>query len=202
MRPLFAAAILTTTLILIDASALEKGARPSSSESIRLEGDSYMGGACGLNLQSHLKRAIGRDIIVTAEGGSTVEGIRDRILDPRNSRLLINTTVFWDGSQNGFTSAREYSDVLAEAIHGLGHERFIVIPAAVPAGLIPKQTLDIQREFKSRWPANFLDWRTVLTTDPNGALTSEEMCDSTHLNDEALSDMAAAIAKFVRAKQW
>ena len=161
-----------------------------------------MGGACSYSITTYLRTVLGRAVVSTAVGGSEMAEARDRVLSAENRKLLRSVTVFWDGSQNGFTNVTDYADQLGAAIAALGHDRFIVIPAAVPAGSRDEgEPQAILTEFKRRWPENFLDWRDVL---PNtaGVLDADQMCDRVHLNRTALKTMARGIANFISAKGW
>lgn len=170
---------------------------------VRLEGDSYMGGACGVAIGPLISKAMGRLVVATAKGGSTMAESRDRVLAPENARYLNYVTVFWDGSQNGFVDAISYADELEAAIKALGHDHFIVIPAAIPAGQDSgTQVPAIMAEFEKRWPDNVLDWRGVLPVAANGGLADDQMCDKVHLNEGALNNMAWAIAGFIQSKSW
>jgi hypothetical protein len=169
---------------------------------LRTEGDSYMGGACSYSITTELKAVLGRGVVSTAVGGSEMGEARDRVLSAENRNLLGHVTVFWDGSQNGITTVDDYADELAAAIDVLGHDHFIIIPAAVPSGTKDAaQQLAIQAEFKRRWPDNILDWRDVL---PNtaGIIDADQMCDAVHLNRTALNTMARGIAGFITAEGW
>jgi hypothetical protein len=169
---------------------------------VRTEGDSYMRGACNISITPELKAALNRSVVSTALGGSEMGAVRDRTLAPANKALLPYITVFWDGSQNGMTTVAEYADLLGQAIAALGHDHFVVIPAGVPAGVTDQtQTTAIQREFKRRWPDNFLDWREILPTK-NGAINADQQCDAVHLNAKGLQAMAKGIASFITAKGW
>jgi hypothetical protein len=175
---------------------------PIVSPDIRLEGDSYMGGACRVDIASSIKAAIGRNVVSTAVGGSEMAGARDRLLAPENRGLLRRITVLWDGSQNGYRTAESYADQVAEGIAALEHDRFIIIPAAVPAGSSnPTQQLAIADEFKRRWPDNYLDWRSFIP-NTDGVINADQMCDQVHLAKPALDAMGDGIASFVRQRGW
>lgn len=185
--------------------ALYSSERPPGNV-IRTEGDSYMGGAGGVSLPTTLGTVMARGVINTGQGGSEMGGVRDRVRDLANAYLLRQTTVFWDGSQNGLTTVTAYCDLLAEAIAALGHQRFVVIPCAVPYGQAPGvDSLGVQSEMQARWPNNFLDWRDYIP-NTSGTINLDQMLnyptDSWHLNQTAMNAMAAGISAFVQAKGW
>lgn len=65
------------------------------------EGDSYMDGAGGVVLNDKLETALGYPVVNSAVGGSTLAGIRSRII--AKNYLRNRPLVIWDGSANGFT---------------------------------------------------------------------------------------------------
>lgn len=171
---------------------------------IRTEGDSYMGGACGVHIKTLIERSAPYySVTNTALGGSEITGVRDRVLDPENAALLPYITVFWDGRQNGYTTTEEYVATLAEAINALDHERFIVIPPGVPFNIAnPTEEADIRRAFLARWPANTLDWRGLVLTVDGNRFDPVAMCDDTHLSESGLRSVAEAINAFIIDKGW
>jgi hypothetical protein len=184
------------------------GHQRSPGNAIRFEGDSYAGGAGGVSLPTTLQTLMSRPVINTGVGASEMSGIRDRVLLAADADLLPCTTVIWDGSQNGYTTASAYTDLLATAIAKLGHNRFIVIPAAVPYNLGPyagSQAEAIANEYQSRWPNNFLHWRDWIA-NTNGVINQDRMLnypsDAWHLNQTAMNEMAAGISAFITAKGW
>lgn len=185
-----------------EAAARLAAMGPIVSPDVRLEGDSYMGGACRVDIASSIEAALGRDVVSTAVGGSEMAGARDRLLARENRGLRRRITALWDGSQNGFRTAESYADEAAEGIAALEHDRFIIIPAAVPAGSSnPTQQLAIAEEFKRRWPDNYLDWRSFIP-NTDGVINADQMCDQVHLAKPALDAMAEGIASFVRQRGW
>lgn len=184
------------------------GAERQPGNIIRTEGDSYNGGAGGVVLPATLQALLGRGVYNTAVGGSDPDGIISRMADPNNAFLLKQTTVIWDGSQNGYTTASAYADKFATALSYLGHDRFILIPAALPYNMGPysgSQAEAVANEFRSRWPNNFLDWRDWVA-NTSGVINQDRMLnyptDQWHLNQTAMNEMAAGIAAFRAVKGW
>jgi hypothetical protein len=176
------------------------------SPDIRLEGDSYMGGACTLRIADYLKATTGRRVEVTAVGGSEMSGIRDRILSREFRPYLGMVTVVWDGSPNGMGSATAYADTLGEGIAALGHDQFVVIPAATVPGRDggagnTRAADEIFAEFAARWPDNLYDWREDLPNS-GGVVDPSQMCDAVHLNEQGLRAVAKGVARFIRSKGW
>lgn len=173
--------------------------------SLRTEGDSYMGGSGGVVLPNTLAIQAGRVIANTAVGSSTMADIRDRVLLPANAYLLQTTTIFWDGSHNGYVSNPQYLGELQQAITALGHGRFVVIPPAVPFGSAPATAEFIAAGMQAAWPNNYLDWRSYI---PNtaGVINLDQMLnyptDTVHLNQTAMNSMSTAINAFITTKNW
>lgn len=175
---------------------------------IRLEGDSFVGGAYDAGLYASLKKLTGRQVEKTGLGGSTMEEIVARVADPAFDRLLGRVTVFWDGSENGLTTVDDYLAQLQTAIDFLGHDRFIVLGAATNYREDDMDTVEaINAGMQARWPDNFLDWREILPlTEPDGSLTEPMFAnlptDGTHLSAGAMDLVGSAVLDFIDAKGW
>lgn len=177
-------------------------------EGYRTEGDSFMGGAVGVSLPTTMQTLMAKAVVNTGVGGSSMAGIRDRMLLASNAGLLGLTTIIWDGSANAFVSVDAYCDELAAGLAALSHSRFVLIPECNPSGssgATQARTLSILNAFETRWPGHVLDWRNVLVmngADPAAAMFADLPGDTVHLSQAAMDLMAAAIDTFVTTRDW
>lgn len=170
-------------------------------------GDSFMAGNGGASLQPPLAVATLRTIYNTGVGGSSLGGVKSRILDPANAGLRMNTTVLWDGSENGYTNPLQYVGLMLDALSCLYTSQVIVIPPMTLYGDVTAlaRKASIRDEMLVRFPGAVLDWRNVLPND-NGQLAAEYYVnpgsDTTHPSQLTHNLMAQAIADMLVAKGW
>lgn len=142
------------------------------SSNIRTEGDSLMAGAYGNSLRGKLNTLVsttGNEFTNTAVGGSNINQVLDRIVDPVNTDLLGDITIIWDGSPNGLTTVSEYVDIIQECVDALKTTRYLIIPPITPygssyAGSTGEQ---VYLEMLDRFPNNTLHWNLGLVVDSN-----------------------------------
>lgn len=158
-----------------------------------VEGDSYaqVTGGAGLSLSL---RNLGYVVIVTAVGGSSMAGIRDRILADA-SLIRQCTLVVWDGSADGYTTLAEYVDALEAGLDAIGSD-FILVPAGVPYGMTDTVQSAIRDEFEARWPGKVHDWRGSIA-NTGGVINQDRMLnyptDAYHLNTTAHDEEAMGV---------
>lgn len=171
---------------------------------IHAEGDSFIGGAGGINLPTTLQGVMSRPVYSTGAGGNTMDQISARLV-AAPAAIKDKVTVIWDGDNNSMTTVSAYADLLAIGLAGIS--RFVVLPTCVSRGQSDVSAeLAVRDEFLARWPNNFIDWRNVLPM--NGDVPADAMfratdgSDNIHLSQAAMDLMAVAIASFITAKGW
>ena len=108
--------------------------------------------------------------------------------------------VFWDGSPNGLTTVSAYCDLLAAIVSTLGHNRFVLIPAAIGGA---SQAAAIRDEFLARWPNNTLDWRPFIPNTGGVIDAGQFQGDGVHLTEAAMNAfVSTGLGPFLESKGW
>lgn len=164
---------------------------------LSLEGDSFGGGAGGAGLGISLAAAVGTGVVNTAEGGSTMQAIADRLV--ANPGIYRGDLVICDGSQNGYTNVKEYFAPLVAALAVIKPKRFVIVTAVIPFGGGPyagSQVEAIRIGAEARFGSAVVDYRDWVA-NTNGIVNEDRMLnyptDSVHLNATAHNELATGV---------
>lgn len=138
-------------------------------------GDSYMVGSDATNKMNDHLVSVGRSGIFGGGGGWTV----DQELAQLQSQPSVSKNMilgWWDGSANGVNTLGDipaYIATMQQGIDGQNYQKFIISPEIKAPGIPANWTRSdaVRDAMVAQWgTAHVVDWRSILTTDVNGAV--------------------------------
>ncbi len=185
------------------------------SDTILLEGDSYVAGTDTTSLGGALPAALSaRAVVSTGVGGGTPAGTAGRLA--ASPGLARGAVVIWDGDMNTGALPADQMAAYAETVGRIGHDRYLILPSCRRASKSPGDNANVatlQAALAATYPGHVLDAQAVLAShatapgdDTDVAAgyipTSLLQGDLVHLTATAMGHVAAAVASEIGGRGW
>lgn len=164
-------------------------------------GDSYMSGASGVSMAGSLFALNSRPVDNIGAGGATLDQIRDAYI-AQPAAIKQRTTVFWDGSPNGYGTPAAYMAIYAQIVAAIPHSRFVILPPvirSIMSGQEQADTQTIRTALLSTYPSNTIDVQAVLGNPVSGGNLQG---DNTHLNSTGMGLSATPVNNMLVTNGW